>query len=102
VPGDVGSGFYRFLMNVPGQAWQGGVLQMLRVRNQPQFDFQFRTCSDGPWDVEWVTIDEPDPDLMGGAISVFQQSFGQGRRVLPPLRGMLVRKREDLLCLHRW
>ena len=31
-PGDVGSGFYRFLYNVPGHAEDGGRLQMLAIK----------------------------------------------------------------------
>ena len=33
------SGFYKFVPNAPGQLHAGGELFMLKVKNQPNFDF---------------------------------------------------------------
>jgi uncharacterized protein len=75
--GDVGSGFYRFLPNKNGQLHRGGTLQMLAISGQPQKDLLLAVCGD-QWDVEWVTIPNPDPAIESGETSVFQQGFIDG------------------------
>ena len=71
------SGFYRFRPHVPGALEHGGVLEMLGIAGAPQFDT--RTNQTGDWlDVEWHVVDEPDPNLAGGAPSVFAQGFAKG------------------------
>lgn len=75
--GDTGSGFYRFLPNVNGQLHKGGTLQMLAIKGQPQKDLLFAVCGD-KWDVTWVTIPNPNPNVEGGETTVFQQGFVDG------------------------
>ena len=71
------SGFYRFRPYVPGALQHGGILEMLAVKGRPQFDT--RTNQSPDWlDVEWHTIDDPDPALAAGAPSVFAQGFAKG------------------------
>ncbi len=77
-PGDVGSGFYRFLFNTPGKASKGGTLQMLRVIGQPQLDLQSQICGNQIYHVDWVTIADPDPDVNIGEASTFQQGYNSG------------------------
>ena len=77
-PGDIGSGFYRYLYNVPGKAEFGGTLQMLTVRRRPEFNFQELGCENRAFAVEWVTIENPDPDVAGGDPSTFQQGLAGG------------------------
>ncbi|MGH9784237.1 MAG: PhoX family protein [Terriglobia bacterium] len=77
-PGDIGSGFYRFLYNVPGRAEFGGTLQMLAVRGRPQIDFQEMGCENRVFPVRWVTVEKPDPNLAGGDLSTFQQGLAGG------------------------
>jgi uncharacterized protein len=77
-PGDIGSGFYRFLYNVPGHAEHGGTLQMLAVRGRPQINFQDTGCENRAFPVQWVTIAKPDPNLAAGDLSTFQQGFAGG------------------------
>ena len=43
------SGFYKFVPNVPGQLHEGGELFMLRVKNQPNFNF-------GPVSIDWSNV----------------------------------------------
>ena len=76
--GDVGSGFYRFLYNVPGHAEFGGRLQMLAIKGRPQINFQETGCESRAFPVQWVTIENPDPDVAGGDASTFQQGFAGG------------------------
>ena len=77
VDGDVGSGFYRFLYNVPGKAEHGGTLQMLAVKGRPQIDFQETGCESRAFPVRWVTIETPDPDVPNEP-STFQQGYAGG------------------------
>jgi secreted PhoX family phosphatase len=59
---------------------------MLGVKRQPNFDT--RTNQTGDWlDVVWYEIDNPDPDLAGGAPSVFAQGFQKGGAVFGRLEG---------------
>ena len=76
--GDVGSGFYRFLYNVPGKAQFGGRLQMLAVRGRPNIDFQETGCENRAFPVRWVDVENPDPDVANGAPSTFQQGYAGG------------------------
>jgi uncharacterized protein len=77
-PGDIGSGFYRFLYNVPGHAEDGGTLQMLAIKGHPQIDFQEMGCTSRAFPVRWTTIEKPDPNLAGGDLSTFQQGYAGG------------------------
>ncbi|MDG2375633.1 MAG: DUF839 domain-containing protein [Woeseiaceae bacterium] len=60
------SAFYRFIPNVPGKLKEGGRLQALKILERPMFDT--RNWEGVPlvphaWlDVEWVDLDDPDPD----------------------------------------
>ena len=53
------SGFYKFIPNVPGRLHEGGELFMLRVKNQPNFNFGPVSVVGQTWDVEWVPIADP-------------------------------------------
>ncbi len=77
-PGDIGSGFYRFLYNRPGKAEFGGTLQMLAIKGKPQMNFQQLGCESRAFPVRWVTIEAPDPNLGGGDLSTFQQGLAGG------------------------
>lgn len=60
---DYGSrvGFYRFRPNTRGVPADGGALEMLAVRGDPQEDLRTGQTQ-GRWrDVEWVPIEHPDP-----------------------------------------
>jgi len=81
------SGFYRFLPNEAGNMAAGGTLQMLRVNGRNGFNATGRPVEGAPGvavpplvplTTSWVTIDTPDPDLEGGAPSVFRQGFAKG------------------------
>ena len=76
--GDIGSGFYRFIYKVPGKAEFGGTLQMLAVKGRPRIDFQEMGCESRAFPVQWVTIDQPDPDVANGDLSTFQQGLAGG------------------------
>jgi secreted PhoX family phosphatase len=54
------SGFYRFIPNQPGVLQMGGTLQMLKIAGQDQFNTIPLTSSAPVFDVEWVTIGNPN------------------------------------------
>ena len=81
-----GSGFYRFVPSTrptrPGDlAVTTGVLQMLRIRNAPQYETAINQTVGTPLPVEWVTITEPDPATptgTGGLSTVFLEGLNAG------------------------
>ncbi len=82
------SGFYRFIPREMGRLSSGGTLQMLAIKDRPGFDtYTGMSGSVGaPLPVEWVTIDDPDPDLISRT-SVFQQGRAQGGAAFARLEG---------------
>lgn len=54
------SGFYRYRPDVYGNLLAGGVLEMLKVKNISQADLRASYADGTSWDVEWVTIDQPE------------------------------------------
>jgi hypothetical protein len=57
------SGFYKFVPHVHERLVEGGRLYMLKVKNQPNFDFGPVSAVGTTWDVEWVPIDDPDAQV---------------------------------------
>ncbi|MCF6743822.1 DUF839 domain-containing protein [Blastococcus sp. KM273128] len=82
------SGFYRFLPNKPGYLAEGGTLQMLAVKGRPQLQTHqgVGDLVGRPLQVEWVTIDDPDPADITSE-SVFDQGFAQGGASFARLEG---------------
>jgi secreted PhoX family phosphatase len=80
------SGFYRFVPARPGQLQQGGTLQMLAVSERPQYDTRTGQTQDEPLDVEWVAIDNADPNLPLEP-SVFAQGSAKGGARFARLEG---------------
>jgi len=84
-------GFYRFIPNHPGFVGQppnlaaGGVLQMLKVRNQFQYDTRTNQTVGQELEVEWVTIANPNP--LGGQTSVANQGIALGAAQFERLEG---------------
>jgi hypothetical protein len=70
------SGFYRYVPNVPGQLFLGGTLQMLKAVGVDQYSFITTDCTEQVWDVEWVTI--ANPDAPTGDSTQPESTFGQG------------------------
>jgi secreted PhoX family phosphatase len=76
--GDV-SGFYRFVPNArptkPGDlAANGGVLEMMKVRNVNRYEAGIGQHVGHTVDVEWVPIGNPDPNPVGANIEAFPGS----------------------------
>lgn len=82
------SGFYRFLPHDPAHLHAGGVLQMLAIRGQPNFDTRRDQLLDRELPVEWVTIDDPDPAVLSSSTSCFAQGFAKGGARFNRLEGI--------------
>ena len=63
------SGIYRYLPptnpNAVKRIDDGGVLQMLKIVGEDCADMAFGRSQGDTWQVEWVTIDDPDPTFVG-------------------------------------
>jgi secreted PhoX family phosphatase len=81
------NGFYRFVPDDPTDLAAGGDLWMLKVRGIDGYDTREGQTVGDALRVEWVPIEDPDPDLEGGATSVRQQGFDQGAALFNRLEG---------------
>jgi secreted PhoX family phosphatase len=98
-----GSCFYRFLPERQAGPHEnladiGGVLQALKLRDEPNADMDIGRSVGVPYPVEWVTIDDPDHDddtdsrrdLVSGLTPVRFQAQAQGAAVFDRQEGMWV------------
>lgn len=82
------SGFYRFIPGDPSNLFAGGRLQMLAVKNDPNYDAIRNQQIGTKLRVEWVPIPDPDPDLTGVGGSVFDQGADAGGARFNRLEGI--------------
>jgi secreted PhoX family phosphatase len=81
------SGFYRFTPRAPTDL-AVGKLQMLGVKGAPGATLYVAQSVGARLAVEWVDIDNPDPDLESGAPTCFQQGRGKGGAAFNRLEGI--------------
>jgi hypothetical protein len=82
------SGFYRFRPRHPRDLTRGGRLEMLAVRGEPARQMITGQEIGRALRVGWVRIDDPDPDLEGGATSVALQGIAKGGALFNRLEGI--------------
>ena len=82
------SGLYRFLPVDPSDLTMGGKLQMLAVRGQDNYNALTGQKVGQALPVRWVDINDPDPDLEGGAPEVAAQGTAQGAAAFNRLEGI--------------
>jgi secreted PhoX family phosphatase len=80
------SGLYRFVPNNRDDLAAGGALEMLAVKDRPQYDTRTGQRTNGVLPVEWVLIDDPDPDS-SDALAVFNQGRAKGGATFARLEG---------------
>ncbi|MGP6173491.1 alkaline phosphatase PhoX [Corynebacterium sp. A21] len=80
------SGFYRFIPNDRDNLVAGGQLQMMAIKARSQYDTRFSQRVAKPLPVEWVDINDPDPDS-SDSLAVFKQGWEQGGAVFDRLEG---------------
>jgi secreted PhoX family phosphatase len=81
-------GFYRYLPRRNKRLAEGGVLQMLAVKDRDQYDTRRGQKQNAILDVKWVTIDDPDPaaaDVDPQAVS--KQGRAKGGAIFARLEG---------------
>jgi uncharacterized protein len=85
----VGAGFYRYTPSDPDDLTAGGVLDMLAIAGQPQVDLRESRTRGERLSVEWVRIDEPDPELtsVGDSRGTFSQGWAKGGAKFNRLEG---------------
>ncbi len=86
-------GFYRFRPDNPADLTRGGVLEMLKIRGRSGVDLRKGQRVPGtqhgtPLPVEWVRIEEPDPELeVAGTPRVAEQGLAGGAATFNRLEG---------------
>ena len=85
----VGAGFYRYIPEDPEHLAAGGRLQMLAIAGQPQVDLREGRRRGERLPVKWVTIREPDPELVDvkDPRSTFNQGYARGGAKFNRLEG---------------
>jgi secreted PhoX family phosphatase len=82
------SGFYRFKPRNPRDLTRGGRLQMLAVAGQDGYNTITGQTLGRQLPVRWVDINDPDPDLEGGAPGVAAQGIAGGAALFNRLEGI--------------
>jgi uncharacterized protein len=82
------SGFYRFRPRDPRDLTRGGRLEMLAVKGEPARQMIIGQEVGRSLRVQWVRIDDPDPDLEGGATAVALQGIAKGGALFNRLEGI--------------
>ncbi|MGQ0773333.1 MAG: alkaline phosphatase PhoX [Pseudonocardiales bacterium] len=81
------AGAYRFIPNNRRDLTAGGRLQMLALKgNRFQYDTRTGQQVGKPLPVDWVDIDDPDPDS-ADELAVFNQGWAKGGAVFARLEG---------------
>lgn len=81
-------GFYRFLPNKKKKLAEGGVLQMLAIKDKPAYDTRTGQEQNKILDATWVTIDQPDPpEADEDTIAVYRQGVAKGGATFTRLEG---------------
>ena len=86
--GNPGAGVYRFIPNVPTQLAQGGQLQILAIRDHPNYN----TVRDQSLGVSlpayWVNIEDPDsPEVDNDSSALFREGLSKGAAIFQRLEG---------------
>jgi secreted PhoX family phosphatase len=82
------SGFYRFRPRDPRRLERGGRLEMLAVRGHDGYSAITGQQVGRQLPVRWVPIDDPDPDIEGGAPEVAAQGIAGGGAMFNRLEGI--------------
>jgi secreted PhoX family phosphatase len=83
-----GAGFYRFIPDDPTRLQAGGRLEMLAVRGSPGYLTAVGQTPGAPLPVDWVSIDDPDPDsATDDPSSVFREGMEKGGAIFHRLEG---------------
>jgi hypothetical protein len=88
------SGFYRFLPNREKRLAEGGKLQILAIKDKPNFDTRKGLSNGANFTAGWVTIDNPDPESADtDELAVYKQGEAKGAIIFSRLEGIFADKR---------
>jgi uncharacterized protein len=83
-----GAGFYRFIPKEPGRLVAGGKLQMLAIRDAPNYRTQIDQKPGVRLPVRWVDIDDVDPPTAErDSSAIFRQGWAMGAARFARLEG---------------
>ena len=81
-------GFYRFLPKRNKRLAEGGVLQILKVKDKDNFDTRTGQSNGISYAANWVTIENPDPiEADTNEFAVFNQGKAKGAAMFSRLEG---------------
>lgn len=82
------AGFYRFLPKRNKRLIEGGILQVLVLRDQPNCDTRSGQKAAMTYTVNWVTIENPDPpEVDVDDLAVYKQGAAKGAAIFARLEG---------------
>lgn len=82
------AGFYRFIPNRKKRLAEGGVLQMLAIKDKPKYDTRTGQKQGTSFDAIWVTIDNPDnPEADVDPSVVYKEGLAKGGATFSRLEG---------------
>jgi secreted PhoX family phosphatase len=82
------AGFYRFLPNRQKRLAEGGTLQVLTVKNKPNYDTRNGQSIGSVLKTAWLQIDNPDPlEADTDSLAVLKQGMKNGAAVFARLEG---------------
>ncbi|UGQ10473.1 PhoX family protein [Yinghuangia sp. ASG 101] len=81
------NGFYRYRPRNPRRLADGGVLEMLKIAGRTNEDLRQGQRVGRRLPVEWVRIEDPDPNLENGAKTVAEQGLATGAAKFNRLEG---------------
>jgi secreted PhoX family phosphatase len=82
------AGFYRFLPKRNKRLAEGGILQILAVKDKPNYDTRSGQKVGTMFQATWQTIDNPDPiEADTDSLAVFKQGEKKGAAVFARLEG---------------
>jgi uncharacterized protein len=91
------SGFYRFLPNRNKRLAEGGILQMLKIKDKDAFDTRKGLKMGQTFTANWVTIDNPDPESADiNEAAVYEQGIAKGAATFARLEGVFPDKKGNM------
>lgn len=82
------AGFYRFIPKRHKRLAEGGTLQVLAVKDKPNFDTRSKQIAGAVFETNWLTIDNPDPiEADTDSSAVFKQGAKTGATIFARLEG---------------
>jgi len=87
------AGFYRFIPNRRKRLAEGGTLQVLAIKNQPDYDTRKGQKTGTVLTTNWLTIKNPDPpEADTDSLAMFKPAMKNGAAIFNRLEGCIAAK----------